>query len=179
VGLEILARHPCYVNGAMMINVNTAKEELRNNYKTARLAMSREEVISKSRIICQKLLEEVRTAHIKSLSIYKPLERLNEVDTSLFISEIQSRYPKIEIIFADSSKNQKLPAQKFDLIIVPLLAFDKNNYRLGWGGGWYDKFLAAQPSALKIGLCFQNGFVEAGIPREPHDIPLDKIITEV
>jgi 5-formyltetrahydrofolate cyclo-ligase len=69
--------------------------------------------------------------------------------------------------------------EKFDLILVPCLAFDKDNYRLGWGGGFYDRFLAAQPKALKIGLCYQNGFVKEGLTHQPHDIPLDKIITEV
>jgi len=39
--------------------------------------------------------------------------------------------------------------------------------------------LAGQPRAFKVGLCFQNGFIEQGLPRESHDIPLDKIITEI
>jgi 5,10-methenyltetrahydrofolate synthetase len=75
-------------------------------------------------------------------------------------------------------KKSKPPTSKFDLIIIPCLAFDGDLCRLGWGGGWYDRFLAGQPEAMKIGLAYQNSLVEAGLPREAHDIPLDKIITE-
>jgi len=58
-----------------------------------------------------------------------------------------------------------------------MLGFDKTLNRIGYGGGYYDKFLANQPDAQKIGVCFEQGKVEH-IPAEPHDIPLDIIITE-
>jgi 5-formyltetrahydrofolate cyclo-ligase len=159
--------------------MQSEKEELRRKYKKLRLAMSRGEVISKSQTICQKLLQENALNSIGSLSIYKPLDKLKEVDTCHFISEVQSKYPAAKISYMGSSKHETLPTQKFDLIIVPVLAFDKDNHRLGWGGSWYDRFLVSQKQALKIGLCFQSGFIEAGLPNEPLDIPLDKIITEL
>jgi 5-formyltetrahydrofolate cyclo-ligase len=65
----------------------------------------------------------------------------------------------------------------FDVIIVPMLGFDTSLQRIGWGGGYYDKFLATQPKAKKIGVCYSIGEVER-IPAEPHDIPLDMIMTE-
>jgi 5-formyltetrahydrofolate cyclo-ligase len=159
--------------------MRSEKEELRKKYKAIRLAMGREEVVFKSQRICQKLLSEADLSNIKTLSVYKPLDKLNEVDTTLFISQVQTRYPKLKVSLVGSSKNEAIPNQELDLIIVPVLAFDKDNYRLGWGGGWYDRFLADQKPALKIGLCFQNGLIEAGIPLEPHDIPLNKVLTEV
>jgi len=65
---------------------------------------------------------------------------------------------------------------EFDLVIVPLLAFDRNGGRLGFGGGYYDSFLASC-SCPKAGLAysFQE---EEHIPLEPHDCALDIIITE-
>lgn len=141
--------------------------------------MSREDINSKSQVICIKLLTDEELASIKTLSVYKPIDELNEVNTTVFISQVQTRHPEIKINLVGSLKDEAIPSQKFDLIIVPVLAFDKENYRLGWGGSWYDRFLANQKQAWKIGLCFQNGFVQAGIPREAHDVPLDKIITEV
>ena len=48
----------------------------------------------------------------------------------------------------------------------------------GLGGGWYDKFSAIQPEALKVGLAYQAGLIENGLPAEQHDIRLDEIITE-
>jgi 5-formyltetrahydrofolate cyclo-ligase len=69
------------------------------------------------------------------------------------------------------------PVPAFDVIIVPMLGFDASLQRIGWGGGYYDKFLAAQPQAIKIGVCYSIGEVEH-IPAEPHDVPLDMIVTE-
>ena len=59
-----------------------------------------------------------------------------------------------------------------------MLGFDpKTLHRIGYGGGYYDQFLATQPQAQKIGVCFDHGKTE-NIPTEPHDIPLDVIVTE-
>jgi 5-formyltetrahydrofolate cyclo-ligase len=154
------------------------KPELRKKHKALRLNMSAPDVADKSLVICRKLYDKVDWPKIKNLHIYKPFSRLNEVNTAELLARVRSEHPVIDIVAAGSSKNASFPNQRFDLVIVPVLAFDKDNYRLGWGGGWYDRFLAGQPQALKIGLCFQNGFVEGGLPHEPHDIALDKIVTE-
>ena len=62
-----------------------------------------------------------------------------------------------------------------DLIIVPALAVDKNNYRLGYGKGFYDKFLV-KAKAKKI-VCIPKKFVVETIYPNDFDIPVDKIIT--
>jgi 5-formyltetrahydrofolate cyclo-ligase len=64
----------------------------------------------------------------------------------------------------------------WSLIIVPLLGFDRTGYRLGYGKGYYDRFLKASP-APTIGVAFAAQEV-AAIPHETHDIPLDWIVTE-
>jgi len=65
---------------------------------------------------------------------------------------------------------------KYDLILVPGLSFDHRNYRLGYGGGYYDNFLTKHPNARKVGLFYP--FQEAEfIPTEPHDVSLDEILT--
>ena len=61
-----------------------------------------------------------------------------------------------------------------DFIIVPALAVDKNNYRLGYGGGFYDRFLC-DINCTKVVCVAENLFVETVFP-EKHDIVLDKII---
>lgn len=63
-----------------------------------------------------------------------------------------------------------------DLIIVPGLAFNSGKFRLGYGGGYYDYFLSSKPNAVKIGL-FYTFQLENNLMTEPHDIPLDYIIT--
>lgn len=65
----------------------------------------------------------------------------------------------------------------YDLIIVPGLAFDKNNFRLGYGGGYYDNFLVSQPSAYKVGIFHPFQRVE-DVPRESHDVKLDQILAK-
>ena len=67
-------------------------------------------------------------------------------------------------------------AVEFDAVVIPLLAFNRRGYRLGYGGGFYDKFLRTS-NAEKIGLAFSlqlsNEFNEDG-----WDVPLDLVITE-
>jgi 5-formyltetrahydrofolate cyclo-ligase len=154
------------------------KDAIRAKYKELRLAMSRAVVEKHSAAIGRRLLDEIDWRAIKSLHVYQPMAKLNEVDLANFISVIKSRYRGLELTSVAAAKNQPLPVKQFDLIIVPILAFDKAKHRLGWGGGWYDRFLASQPRALKIGVSFENGLVETSLPGQAHDIRLDKIITE-
>ena len=153
------------------------KAELRALYRQIRLRMSPGEVSTKSRLIGRRLLNEVEWQKYHSICAFRPISRLNEVEITGVVTRLKTQGKQVVIL--SSASNADLPAQQFDLIIVPCLAFDKDNYRLGWGDGFYDKFLAAQPRAIKIGVCFANGQVENGLPRQPHDIPLDKVITEI
>ncbi len=155
------------------------KAELRKIARERRQQLPTEAVRAKSRVIAEKLLSLVDWPAIKRLHIYRPVPAWKEADTGPIIRVIRTKYPRIKVTIASNDKATPPPPGKFDLIIVPVLGFDKDNYRLGLGGGWYDRFLAAQPQALKIGLAFRDSFVAEGLPREPHDIPLDTIITEV
>lgn len=64
---------------------------------------------------------------------------------------------------------------KYDLIIVPGLAFDAVNFRLGYGGGYYDKFLAENASAHTLGICYPFQKKDK-IPVETHDFKLDDVL---
>jgi 5-formyltetrahydrofolate cyclo-ligase len=64
---------------------------------------------------------------------------------------------------------------KYDLIIVPGLAFNDSNYRLGYGGGYYDTFLAQNPEAYKLGVFYPFQHVQH-VPQEAHDAQLDRIV---
>jgi 5-formyltetrahydrofolate cyclo-ligase len=66
------------------------------------------------------------------------------------------------------------------ILLVPLLAFDANGHRLGYGGGYYDRtldFLRANSTVRAIGVAYAGQEVDA-LPREDHDHPLDAVITE-
>jgi 5-formyltetrahydrofolate cyclo-ligase len=68
------------------------------------------------------------------------------------------------------------PVVSPQVLLVPLLAFDAAGHRLGTGGGFYDRTLAAL-SVRAIGIAFAGQEV-AALPREPHDRPLDAVLTE-
>lgn len=62
-----------------------------------------------------------------------------------------------------------------DLVIVPGLAFDSDRYRIGYGGAYYDTFLAKYPDAHKVGIFYPFQKVEH-VPREDHDLQLDDLL---
>ena len=64
-----------------------------------------------------------------------------------------------------------------DLVITPLVAFDAEGYRLGQGGGYYDRTFEVLPEAIRVGLAFAGQAVDT-LPVEPHDIRLHGILTE-
>jgi len=66
--------------------------------------------------------------------------------------------------------------KEIDLVIVPGAAFDREGYRIGFGGGYYDRFLA-NLDCMKISIAFDLQIVDK-VPREKHDLPVDIIITE-
>ena len=64
-----------------------------------------------------------------------------------------------------------------DIILMPLLGFDRQGTRLGQGAGYYDRALAKQTNALRIGIAWSVQEFEA-LPADPWDMPLDAILTE-
>ena len=71
----------------------------------------------------------------------------------------------------------KIAYKNIDLVLVPGIVFDKEGNRIGYGFGYYDKFLRKVPKAVKIGLAFDFQIVDK-IPNEKHDVPVDFIVTE-
>lgn len=69
------------------------------------------------------------------------------------------------------------PVAQLQLIVVPGIAFDCNGYRLGYGKGFYDRFLANCPHAIPIGLAYQIQVVEDTFP-QAWDVPVKYIFTE-
>jgi 5-formyltetrahydrofolate cyclo-ligase len=68
------------------------------------------------------------------------------------------------------------PGARPDLLLVPLLAFDAHGHRLGYGGGFYDRTLALLRMPA-IGIAY-GGQEVASLPREPHDMALNMVVTE-
>ena len=67
--------------------------------------------------------------------------------------------------------------ESLDLVLVPGCGFDSRRYRIGYGGGFYDRFLQTCPQALTVGLAFDAQIVDQ-LPTQPWDHPVDLVLTE-
>lgn len=77
----------------------------------------------------------------------------------------------------DSDRFPVVPAKALDIIVVPLVAFDRTGARLGYGGGCYDRYLSTlSPACQIIGIAFDEQRVD-GVPTDVHDLPLPHIIS--
>ncbi len=99
-----------------------------------------------------------------SMSFYK-ISSLSELKTGAFgISE------------PDINFNKRLEVPEKSIIIVPGLSFDRKGYRIGYGGGYYDRFLSLN-RAKSVGLCYDE-LLCVNIPTENHDVPVDTVVTD-
>jgi 5-formyltetrahydrofolate cyclo-ligase len=76
----------------------------------------------------------------------------------------------------DPSRSEPMSDSALDLVVVPGLAFDRRGFRIGFGAGFYDRFLAGV-DAPRVALAFSLQIQES-LPVEPHDEPVDWIVTE-
>jgi 5-formyltetrahydrofolate cyclo-ligase len=68
--------------------------------------------------------------------------------------------------------------EEIDVVVVPGLAFDRRGHRVGYGGGFYDRFLGRlRPDALTVGICFSVQVVDE-VPHGRGDRPVDLVVTE-
>jgi 5-formyltetrahydrofolate cyclo-ligase len=154
-----------------------SKAELRRTLEARRRALSPDEVAAASRAILEELQRVVDWSSVGSVHIYRSVTEWGELDTSALVAWLAEERPEIEVVQPSLSKDQPFPERQFDLILVPALGFDRDNNRLGLGGGWYDRFVAQQPQAEKIGVAYAWALVEDGIPVEPWDMKLDSVVT--
>jgi 5-formyltetrahydrofolate cyclo-ligase len=72
---------------------------------------------------------------------------------------------------------REVPLSEIACFVIPGVGFSRDGLRLGRGGGYYDVTLKQVPGAARLGVGFDLQLVEA-LPREPHDVPLDAVVTE-
>lgn len=107
---------------------------------------------------------------VKSDKTLVPSE-IKNLDYELHLGTYGIREPKEQFI-------RVTPINSIDILIVPAVAFDINKYRLGYGGGFYDKFIEKlREGTTTIGLAFEFQVFDS-IPKENHDAKLNYVITE-
>ena len=88
-----------------------------------------------------------------------------------------TKYSENQFSIREPVSTNKSDPKIFDVVFIPLLAFDKFGERVGYGGGYYDRFLVnTQKNVLKVGLSYFEP-VDKILDIEEHDIKLDFVIT--
>ena len=181
------------------------KAALRTQFLSQRKALSLNEVAERSAAIANRFFLE-RSITSGTLHLFLPIARQNEVDTWLIIRQLWRDFPAVRVVVSvtDMAMNQlthyplspdttltenrwgipepipgiaPIPATDFDIVLVPLLAFDRQGHRVGYGKGYYDRFLAnCRPDCRKIGLSL-FGPIDRITDTELTDVRLNTCLT--
>ena len=182
---------------------NEEKSLLRKEVLHKRNSMSHFEISMKSKLIQQKLIESPVFNQSKSIGLYLAIG--SEVQTREIINyaldlgktvlspRIMSNDLRFYVVdqkdFEENSfdvnrfgiKEPKIdnkPADFIDLLIIPGIVFDTYGFRIGYGYGYYDKYLTINKYSKSIGLAYDFQFIKKPIPILPHDRKIDVLITE-
>lgn len=178
------------------------KKDLRIKYKALRHALSQNEIEDKSLLIANKLLE-LPIWDKKYYHLFLTMEEQKEVHTDFILNILGGKDKEaivsradfetmtmVHYLLTDSTRLVKsvygipepvegieVPSQKIDVVFVPLLAFDEKGHRVGYGKGFYDRFLnECRDDVITVGLSFfeaENDTIEAN----DLDVPLDYCVT--
>ena len=181
------------------------KQDLRKEFLQKRKALTEQEVEGFSKKIHDWFFRSIPVHTYTTIHTFLPIKHNHEVDTWLIINTLQKDFatniiiPKShedgtmshylftkDTVFEENKWKISEPTHnssliihnsKIDLVLIPLLCFDKKGYRVGYGKGFYDRFLAdCRPNVLKIGLSFFEP-VEHIKDIDAYDIRLDYCIT--
>ena len=173
------------------------KTELRNSIRAKKRAMTEEEIVSRSEALAQQFYASEAYKNAKTIYGYMPYNQ--EVRTVAMLEQALKDGKRVAIpkcygdemkfIFIDDlTKVEKgyanIPEPIADepvaddetaLVLMPGLAFDPQGHRCGYGGGFYDKFLAAEPNHPTLALCYEFQMLPH-LETEAHDIPVDYVL---
>ena len=159
------------------------KQALRQTFLSRRKALSADEVGTRSEQICQRLFEQKWIKPRITVHLFLPILHQNEVNTWPIIHRLWRKFPQtriaVPVVNAEeyqlshyeltpetslvenrwgipeplAERSSTVGIEEIDLVLVPLLIFDQQGQRVGYGGGFYDRFLAqCRPDCLKVGL---------------------------
>jgi len=181
---------------------NEEKSLLRKEVLLKRNSMNRSEVSTKSNVIQRKLIESRVFNQSKSVGLYLAIgsevqtrEIINyalDLGKTVLLPRIMSNDLRFYVVdqkdFEENSfdvnrfgiKEPKIdkPADFIDLLIIPGIVFDTYGFRIGYGYGYYDKYLTINKYSKSIGLAYDFQFIKKPIPILPHDRKIDVLITE-
>lgn len=173
------------------------KTALRQKIRQQKRAMTPEEIEQASARLCQLFFET--EAYQKAKTVYSYLPYNQEVRTVPILERAVADGKAVAVpkVYGDTmrfiyitSMDQTAPSSMgipepvadepvandpTALVLMPGLAFDKEGHRIGYGGGFYDKFLAAEPNHPTVALCYAFQVVDR-LETEEFDIPVDCVL---
>ncbi|MEO2068531.1 MAG: 5-formyltetrahydrofolate cyclo-ligase [Desulfurobacteriaceae bacterium] len=174
------------------------KAKLREEIKKKRLFLKEDEVESKSKEIIEKL-KGILPENANSFMFYYPFKKevnLLPLAEEFLLKGKEVIFPKVInrnivpirvfsleefekgfLSIPEPPFNPERILKEIDVVFVPGIVFDFQCFRIGYGGGFYDRFLANFKVKTKIGICFDFQIVEK-IPREHFDVPMDLVVSE-
>ena len=178
------------------------KRSLRQQILARRRALSHDQWLTSSRIAQRRLIALEEFAQADCIALYAPVH--NETDTAdileaAFAAGKRVLYPAVcgdRMVFRQVEELQSLAEGSFgilepcstgidhhadepDLIVVPGVAFDPHGHRVGYGKGYYDRFLQHPGrTAHLVGLCHDFQLIDGAIPADEHDIRMELIVTD-
>ncbi|MDZ7659226.1 5-formyltetrahydrofolate cyclo-ligase [Fodinibius sp.] len=184
------------------MDINQKKEELRRQLLEQRKSIAAPAFYGASADIIEELKEQKEFRDAGTIHSYVSMNERREVETRVLIKEMIARGRDVVVPVTDfqsrtlthlllksfsdlkenrwgvmePAKGEEVAPEEIDLVIVPMVGGDEQCNRIGYGEGFYDRFLK-DVRCPKIGLSFDCTIVEQ-LPTEHYDISLDKIITE-
>ena len=177
---------------------STNKKMTRNTIKEMRLALKKEEVMECSKACVSKVLQFPELIEAKTVCVYMPTG--NEIDTTEIIRYCKENGKRLAAprvngdtmefyYFTDETDMEQgaydiweptgteAVEDEESLVIMPGVAFDLSCNRIGYGKGYYDRYLSAHPHMKKVALAYDFQIV-GRIKREVHDVRPDVVVTE-
>ena len=173
------------------------KKALRSKIREQKRAMTPAEIETASRNLAKQFFETKAYREAKTLYGYLPYNQ--EVRTVPILEQALADGKKVAVpkVYGDEMKfiyltdlqqvaigyagipepvaDEPVADDPTALMLMPGLAFDREGHRIGYGGGFYDKFLASEPNHPTVALCYAFQMVEE-LPTEEFDIPVDLVL---
>ncbi len=173
------------------------KKELRRSIREQKRAMTEEEIVARSEALGK--LFAASEAYKNAKTIYGYLPYNQEVRTVPMLEQAIADGKKVAVpkVYGEEKKflniydiskvfkgyagipepiaDEPVADDETALVLMPGLAFDPQGHRIGYGGGFYDKFLCAEPNHPTLALCYEFQMLPH-LETEAHDIPVDYVL---
>lgn len=173
------------------------KKELRRTIRERKRAMTEEEIVQRSEKLGKLFVQSEAYKNAKTIYGYLPYNQ--EVRTVPMLEQALKDGKRVAVpkVYGDEMKflylddlskvskgyagipepiaDEPVADDETALVLMPGLAFDPQGHRIGYGGGFYDKFLAAEPNHPTLALCYEFQMLPE-LHTEEHDIPVDTVL---